>query len=457
MIKNYIETVTIIDNTEGEVEGLIKKFKRNNILYEYFHPKKFNSANFKLKNRKLIFLDLYLNDSAAQNASSQIASIRSYFRRIIGKNFGLYGIVLWTKHPEDLEEFKEKIFSDGNDYTLPVFVVGLDKNYYLCNGFSTLFDDIKNALEENVPAKFFIQWDNAIKKGKTQVVEDLYSLVDGYKTRDKNLEFLLYNLAKNQTGIHPSEQGDYPLYQDAYKAFMELLFYESSNQILNTKCNLFSSLENLEYTIEDRSNKIIKRNYKDDYTYDNNDVPSRGQDRIASQITAVKLINDSLSKKFYKINTKILLDEKINHKNIVPGNIYQIEDDKSPFIIEAYKEVNGDIPIVIEVTPPCDFANINKIHPKLIGGVITKYSNSRIKSFNKDYYYKEIYPLSLDGYDDPMIIAFDFRHIGVVKKTDLDKRSKFKLKYRAKDKLFADILQKSSSHFSRLGLSVFHL
>ena len=128
MIKNYIETVTIIDNTESEVEGLIKIFKKNNILYEYFHPIKFEGVKFKLKNRKLIFLDLYLNSSIAQNAASQISSIRNYFKKIIGKKFGLYGIVLWTKHPEDLKEFKEKIFSDGDEYTLPVFIVGLNKN-----------------------------------------------------------------------------------------------------------------------------------------------------------------------------------------------------------------------------------------------------------------------------------------------------------------------------------------
>lgn len=457
MIKNYIETVTIIDNTESEVEGLIKIFKKNNILYEYFHPIKFEGVKFKLKNRKLIFLDLYLNSSIAQNAASQISSIRNYFKKIIGKKFGLYGIVLWTKHPEDLKEFKEKIFSDGDEYTLPVFIVGLNKNHYLLNGFSNLFKDIKNELEQNVPANFFIQWDNAVKEGKIQVIEDLYSLVNKYETRDKNLEFLLYNLAKNQTGIHHTELENYPLYQDAYKAFIELLFYESSNKILNTKCKLFSSLDDLEYIIKDSRDKIVKRNYKDDYNYDGNIISTNKSSRNQLQRDAIKLIDKSISEKFYKINTKILLDEKINHKNIVPGNIYIIENNKSPFIIEAYKQENNDIPIVIEVTPPCDFSNKNKVHPKVIGGILTEYTDNKIDNYKRDYYYKEIYPLSLEGYVNPMFIVFDFRHIGVVKKSELNNIKKFKLKYRAKDKLFADILQKSSSHFSRLGLSVFHL
>lgn len=457
MIKNYIETATIIDNTESEVEGLIKKFKRNNILYEYFHPSKFASAKFKLKNRKLIFLDLYLNDSATQNASSQIASIRSYFKKIIGKNFGLYGIVLWTKHPNNLEEFKEKIFSDNEEYTIPVFIVALNKAYYLENGFDSLFDDIKNKLEENVPAKFFIQWDNAIKKGKIQVVEDLYSLVNKYKARDKNLEFLLYNLAKNQTGIHHSELEEYPLHQDAYKAFTELLFYESSSQILNTKCNLFSSLHDLAYTVENTSSDIIKRDYKNTYYLNNTPINENKQQRTTAENNAVILIDKEISEKFYKINTKILLDEKINHKNVVPGNIYKILNNKSPFIIEAYNETTDDIPIIIEVTPPCDFSNTKKIHPKVLGGILTKYSNSKVQKFNKDYYYREIYPLTIRGLPDTMMIVFDFRHIGVIKESDLNNKLKYKLTYRAKDKLFADILQKSSSHFSRLGLSVFHL
>lgn len=92
----------------------------------------------------------------------------------------------------------------------------------------------------------------------------------------------------------------------------------------------------------------------------------------------------------------------------------------------------------------------------MIGGILTEYTDNKIDNYKRDYY-KEIYPLSLEGYVNPMFIVFDFRHIGVVKKSELNNIKKFKLKYRAKDKLFADILQKSSSHFSRLGLSVFHL
>ncbi len=456
MIKEFMDTVTIIDNTASEVDELIKKLKLKKILYEYYHPKKFSGVRFKLKNRKLIFLDLYIDNNVAQNAESQISVIRRYLKKIIGKDFGVYGIVLWTKHLPEIDIFKEKISQDNDEYTLPIFVVGLDKTKYLTHGFKDIFDDIETELMSNTAASFFIKWSNSIKKAENKTVTEIFSLINKYKFQDENLNYLLYSLAKNQTGIHHSEIGNYPLYQDAYKAFSELLFYEISSEISSSKCKLFSPISEIFYKTEDNGSEISK-NYKDEYFLNGGVIPERDNLMDTDQRIAKKFIIDEISKKFHKINTKILLDENINHQNIIPGNIYEIKDKKSPFLLEACNIQNGDIPIIIEITPPCDFSNTKKVHPKVLGGMLTKFSKNKLSKYNREYYYCEIYPLSLNEYDDEMMIIFDFRHIGVLEEKSLKNKRKYHLKYRAKDKLFADVLQKTASHMSRLGLSVFHL
>lgn len=51
------------------------------------------------------------------------------------------------------------------------------------------------------------------------------------------------------------------------------------------------------------------------------------------------------------------------------------------------------------------------------------------------------------------LIIFDFRYLYTPKTEDLKNANKYKVIFRAKPKLFADILQKFSSHAARLGLS----
>lgn len=451
MIKNYIETVTIIDNTESEVTALKKVFERNHILYEYFHPDKFEGIRFKLKNRKLILLDLYLNDQVAQNAASQIAVIRRYFQQIIGKEFGTYGIVLWSKHAHEIEEFKEKISQDFNLYTLPIFIVGLDKTKYLTDGFNEIFNDIEFELTNNTAACFFINWDNAIQKSKSKIVQDIFSLVDDYKYQDSNLKYLLFNLAKNQTGINPSNVVGYPLYLDAYKAFSELLNFEISSNIKGFKPDVFADLSSVNYNVDDGTDKISK-SY--DSIYSINGI--QGAPKLKQ-----KIINDIITLKFNKTNSDLLLDQQVKHKNILPGNIYEIININSNFIssecLLSKPTGNNDIPIIIEITPPCDFANNKKAHPKVLGGFIADFDLNRITcKLKKESFYTEIYPLKLEGMDADKMIVFDFKHIGIINETTLNASRNYKLKYRVKDKLFADVLQKLSSHVARLGLSVFH-
>ena len=53
-------------------------------------------------------------------------------------------------------------------------------------------------------------------------------------------------------------------------------------------------------------------------------------------------------------------------------------------------------------------------------------------------------------------MVFDLRYFGMLDESDLQDANKYKIIFKAKEKLFADILQKLSSYNARLGLSVIH-
>ena len=111
-------------------------------------------------------------------------------------------------------------------------------------------------------------------------------------------------------------------------------------------------------------------------------------------------------------------------------------------------------PIILEVTPPCDFSQNKKMgRSRIIGGFICEYSKAA-HNYNKDNYYKELYPLKLKGVEKPQMIIFDFRYFGSITETEIKDVKKYTLLFRTKDKLFADILQKLSSYIARLGLSI---
>lgn len=548
MIEAFMDGAIIIDNNKKEVENLVQMLEEKNIWSKYYHPSEFESGDKKLPNKKIIFLDLHIKDGEGNNLKGHISySIQHIFMKAIGDSYNPYGIVLWSGHTKQaddgktqLEIFKEQISkaisSPKFNFQAPLFIVGLDKrDYYEAGSFEAIFTDLEHQLKANTAAKFFINWSNAINEGKNKSIQSIYSLVKDYNIQDENLRFLLYHLAKNQTGIHHDELEDYPLHSDAYYAFSNLLMYEISSSINMSTCGLFENMHDLKYS-KIKDDKTLIKDYKNAYFINGSprEEPTKLDSSITNLTSKLKIlqeygntieteVNEQLSKlkeatqtpeyqssqavkdeldsqikvleeyiaqfkhhlnaqiksetdikdslklemkelneldkeinsHFATINTKLLLDENVEHCNIMPGNIYKIQKTGSEFLSKFIN--TGDIPILIEMTPPCDFANRKNGHPKLLGGFITKYSDGRMKQLKSDAIYTESQPLKLAAIPtNNMMICFDFRHIGVIPADELNDPTQYTLLYRAKESLFSDILQKLSSHTARLGLAVLH-
>ncbi|MFH1051123.1 MAG: hypothetical protein V1779_09390 [bacterium] len=415
MIEEFIESVIIIDDKQDEINNLSKLLEEKEILVKYYNPDVLRKIKNPLKNRRIIFLDLYIDDKI-QNTTGQISEIRKILKNIIGKNYSAYGIVLWTQHLSDIEELKSKIKLDFKEYTLPIFIIGLDKIKYIKNGYSELFIDLNSELEKNIAAKFFINWSNLVSLGKDKAITNIYSLVHDYCNQEANLQYILYQMALNYTGIPIEDSINYPIHIDAFKAFNEMMNYEIiANSDRNQK--LFDKSGNISF---DEKNKEKLKIYS-------------------------------------QINSKLLIDENVSGDVVIPGNVYQIKLKKSEFKIADIP--NGAIPIVIETTPPCDFAYPKRKgkHSRAIGGFISEFSESDNDKYKGHYYYNEIWPLFYKDKNKIKRIVFDFRYFGFLDtESDLKKPRRYKLLFRVKDKLFADILQKLSSHTARLGLAILH-
>lgn len=458
MIEEFIDSALIIDDKEDEIAPLKSLLEQKDIWVKHHLPTDLQKQTTVFKNRKIVFLDLYIDET--KELIPNIALIRNIFSKVIGKNFGTYGIILWTKHIAEIDEFKKRISGDSNDYDLPMFILGLDKTTYMKSGnYNVIFNDIDAKLKESTAAQFFMEWSTIVRSGKDKAIQNVYSLIKDYNIQEENLKFVLCQLAQNYTGIPYSKATGYPLHIDAYKAFNDMLHYEVSNAP-KSGTDIFSKPENIFFKGTTTSTlpylysikNYIKGKMDDKEIKKDNVLLTKAQKKEADNKKNIDSIENEIHTIYAEVNAKLLLESaNINQKFVIPGNVYKIVND-SPIKLDNDEMPANSTPIVLELTPPCDFAQLKMKVPKCVGGYLTDFTN--YDSGSKDYLYKEIWPIKLEGEASLKMIVFDFRYFGMIPENDLKDETKYKILFRTKDKLFADILQKFSSHIARLGLAI---
>ena len=421
LLTDFINSILIIDDKDEEVEKLKQILETKDLYVVHEHPDSL-LKRAKIHRKDLIFLDFMLDD---KNTFKTILSslIRPIFKKHFSDRFP-YGIVLWTKHEEYVEEFFEKLKNDtliNKQYTSPMFIISLDKTKYLHkDDFSTIFEDIETELSNSFSASFFINWKSKISNSIYTSVSDIFHLTGNYTTQDTDVKRIIYKLAVNKAGISEKWLKKYiknnSLSSDAYKAFDDLL-YSNLNQH-----EIYQQLF-LNYSLPDESSE--------------------------------EKIKDAAL-----INTKMFLEiDKLDKTVVVPGNIYKVL--KSDKYLKSELIDDDCTMIAIELTPPCDFSQDKKNHSKLIGGYIKEIKEKKDESIDKTWnkatqnleYRYLLWPLYLSEYKNYCLIAFDFHCEKVLSDNTICSSKNFELLYRAKTPLFADILQKYSSNKARLGIS----
>lgn len=412
-IADNIKSALIVDNKHDEVEELEKILYKEGIYNRFYTPQTIDDEKKVFKNHQIIFMDFSLDDTKT-NPVENIGLIRKMLKKICTDGFGSYGLVLWTRHMEHIQLFKEKLSNDSGKYITPLFVVGLSKSTYLQNGYGSLWEDLNSELLKDNAALFFFNWRNSVDKAADNALNYMYQLAPDYIEQARQFPYLLSQMAKNYSGIPTEGMNGYDgMYKDAYRAFDELLYSD-----------LITQQKDLDNIFPDHIEKP-------DFTFENE------------------------LQQMAKINSKLLLDLSITDQNVVmPGNVYHVLS-KNDFL--KIGELNDDsLFVAIEMTPPCDFSN-KKISSRLVGGLMVNCSKDKkeLKKLIGSYKAGNRYSIWPIEYGESLkFICFDFRNIYIESDDTLKDTSKYKLLFMVKHRLFADILQKFSSHAARLGLSI---
>lgn len=439
-----IKNVLIIDDNYNEVKGLEEELKKQDIGVLCLNSNQ--ALEKELKPKDLLFLDFVLDNTETEFKTILSAHIRPLLEKHFNKN-SPYGIVIWSKHNDFCETFFSRIKSDTLEgkYIAPLFIVQLDKLKYLeKKDFSGILTDLESKLENSISASFFLNWQKGVRIGFNTTVKDIYSFCDSFDKRDEKIKHILYRITKAFSGISKDDEKDYidnnHMTMDAYKALNEIFFSDVNKQCLNS-CNFFKSYKDGKYSYEEELH-------------------------LAAKINQKKFID--------RVN--------ISQKIILPGNVYEIHC-RNP-LLESIGKPKNATPIAIELTPPCDVVN-KKTFSRLVGGFLMEYPSDLAECnkffrgyiefkytkvsdsekhvdvdktkyvfplFNKPSQYL-LAPVYLPQKEKPCFILLDFSYRTAETNESLTDNSKYELLFKVKEPLFADILQKYSSHGARLGVS----
>lgn len=444
-IASAIDSVLVVDDKKSEIETLIEELRKKSIQTEYINPAEIDYIDVKCGNT-LIVLDFELIEGVGHKAN--IGKIRGILPKIT-ENLKVYGIAFWSKHSEENfdEDMSKKLFDvlksdidkDISDKTLPnpplYYVVIVDKLEYL-NGthdWSQFFKHFKEALAGNRTATYYYKWSYLMKESIHDVFAEFNEILSEYKyiDRDKIFAFLLYQLTISQLGYEDDNKAE--LAKSSFRAltsFVEDVIKRKTDCVTS---DIFSGHNN---------NFNVSDIYGKKYQIQFNKAIAISQ--IGGCDKTIPLSSIA------KINTALAFDFKADYAKdrFLSGNLYkQFEDFESILHIpEKIQLGSDDIKVILEVTPPCDVAQKNCKKPKFIEGVFLAYACDRnCKEFSKDQFYNFVNPVYYKGKIYCFVLDFNALHI-----KDIDNNYFIG---RANNGLFADILQKYSSHISRLGVS----
>lgn len=446
LFEDFVQSAIVVDNIDSEMTPLVSMLVERDIRVDSFVYGKDELKTYH-RNRQLIFIDLMLNENAGQQ-SENISLVINALSKLCAEDFGLYGLVVWTKHPKEVKELmngiskaafqtvKENADDDEEENAIPsiqppLFIVPLSKDKYIHAGYdyTTLPNDLDVELRNDPSAYFFVRWSLSVMNAKDTTVKGIYNMVDNYNEQKAKIPYLLQVLAMNQTGT-PSRYSN--LTVDAYKAFDELLYSELAVLQRSETEPSFTDME---------------------------------KDPFGKDIASIQRISA-------KLNKLICIDEEgISQDLVAPGNVYKLRDSKSLLRIDLnadaeYSKMTKDVDnasieyVAIELTPPCDFSQQKKVISRLVGGVVFNVPEGSKPGSDKPKFKVgkmgdkgyDVYPIAI-GDDKVKSMIIDFRYLLTVSEKDLKNKNIYEIWFRAKPKLFSDVLQKFSSHAARLGLA----
>lgn len=447
--------VVVIDDVYDEVKRLFGVLNHRGIGFVYYTGTDFNDLPTQpLKGVRILFLDFVLATDG-QSSRNKISTLMGVVKKVISEDNGPYIILAWTKHdiPNDdlLRLFKEEILKD-QQFPQPVVIVNLDKNECM-NNLNRINRKLNEKFGDENILKVVLYWENCARDALSDVLRILSGMskpsitagqtFDNYSANwNTQLERHIFRIA--ETSLGRNAKADRHLLVAAQLA--------------------------LTVPFHDCLETLIKKN-------------TQYHKGLAEKIVSHRNEQYNLTEKA-SMNTFFLLVSQEIDESIQPGNIYKFTDvfkkikckkkdcyyNKTKLTkqsiaqefyggsIKTYQNKSSllkkIIPILLEITPECDYVQKKWKTPKLVLGILWPESFGKVLSANSrdskpDYVYKS---LPVKYKNEVYYLTFNAHHLFNIG-FHVFKSARPIL--RARKELLVDVQQWFSGHISRPGKTEF--
>lgn len=420
--------VVVIDNEPKEVIYLIRALSRHGISVTYLSGKKEELPEKPFSDVRMIFLDLVLEGVPLGDNKSIVSTLISVLSRIVEKGrSGPFILAIWTKHPEKIKKVQRALIKESYQ----PFAIDLQKDeFFDFEGEQKLEDsEMFKKIEKKIQDKLqnigifdiLLLWENLVHNSSATIVNEFSKLIisDGKwdaEKWDKEMKNIFHKLAEAKAG--------------------KTLNTNSSQEVLKHALFTFDGI-----FLDTLEKNIYKEQYNQmDFSFLQNGV---GKDIKG------------------KINSRLLLDTSELDK-LYPGNVYKIDEKDhindnltcSDTEIEEIK--NESIPVIIEVSPLCDFAQNKMKLSRIVKGFLcpieVQIDGTTIqickKKLKNSAYFHYISPV-IEYNEKFYRLVIDFRHFSAKSIAEMNENTPI---FRLRKDTLIYIQTKLSSHINRPGV-----
>jgi hypothetical protein len=381
--------VLIIDDKPNEALPVLHALGALGIasLYHDCHP----DADYTKKHSgiRLLFLDMVLENRSA-NESDPVAAANilvGALDQILERTSEPLIVVCWTKH-KDFKEYFQKAFERAFPETPLKNVLLFNKDDLLdAKKRSELIKQIQNAMESLKPLSTLFGWEQMVHDSATRTTTALASLIQSAtKTENVEWETCAYRIC---AALALAERGTRLVKESPDRAIKAL--FDALNPLLGDRLDHTSIPATPELS-------ALAETLKQTAVLESNEWPKKSL--LSSQLRAA-------------LNSMIHLSFKVMRSELNPGDIffaYGKNADLGAAVFPDWKDVAEDtfisgekpasptpLPLVMEISAVCDFAQAKTRLPRFIAGFLVPETLKIVKS---SAFTKRLGPLLIQ-LDDP--------------------------------------------------------
>ena len=444
--------ILVIDDKPDEVENLLRMLNKNGLAYNYYKGDDLTQLPDKpLKGIRLLFLDFVLGTDG-QSDNTKISTLLNVLKKTVSIDNGPYIILAWTGHAELLDLFKDKMVK-SEDLAKPMGIIDMEKRECM-NDLQGIERNIRQKISDKQILEILLEWEAHAKSAAYEVIKALSDISRPDITTGQSydelssqwntgLERHIYRIAESSLG--QNVKPDKNLLTSAQFSFTEL-FRDQVETVIRKETKPFDQLVQKIYAHKNNGYNAREKAYMTTAFLLIRGKPDGGIQpgniyRFGRVFDKVKCENNNCYFNKTKLTKKEIVMEFFNGELGSYG--------KRQTLIKSV------IPVLVEITPECDYAQGKWRSAKMVLGVLwpEKLDDGSVVSntikIKAEFIYK---PVPIEYNQKIYYMTFNAQHLFNVSFEIFDSVRPI---LKARKELLVDIQHWFSRHMSRPGKTEF--